>query len=86
MNQAGVVSEINGNQPAFPVSSGVNSTGLTLRDWMASAALQGLAAKGLEVKADRAMTEKEKDQAMARMAYRLADAMLAVRAEPESAE
>ena len=72
---------ISREESAFPVISGAESSGLSIRDWMATAALQGLAAKGLEIQADRAMTQKEKDLAMAMQAYRLADAMLIVRRE-----
>jgi hypothetical protein len=67
-----------GQQPAYPVT-GTHSTGATLRDWFAVAALQGISAKGLEVNANRAMSQDERDLEMATRAYQLADAMLAIR-------
>ena len=70
---------MNENSPAFPVPSGSLQTGICMRDWLAAIALQGLTAKGIEVTADRAMTMKEKEEALATRAYGLADAMLTVR-------
>ena len=64
--------------PAFPVPHGAEG-GVAFRDWLAATALNGLASKGLEVKADRAMTQHEKNLEMAKQAYALADAMLEAR-------
>ncbi|MCA9218167.1 MAG: hypothetical protein KDB27_34095 [Planctomycetales bacterium] len=74
------VNEI-GRLPTFPLANEIQAIGITQRDWVATLALQGIAAKGLEVKADRAMTQEERDIEMARRSYALADAMLTVRAE-----
>ncbi len=63
--------------PAFPVPADAAHTGVTCRDWFAAVALQGLAAKGLEVFGDRVITEDEKNQIMATRAYAVADAMIA---------
>ena len=66
--------------PAFPVPSDATHTGVTVRDWFAAIALQGIAAKGLEVFGDRVITEDEKNQIMATRAYKLADAMVTAKA------
>ena len=70
-----------GRLPVFPLPTGIQAVGVTQRDWLATLALQGMAAKGLEVQADRAMSQVERDLEMARRAYGLADAMLTVRAQ-----
>lgn len=70
-----------GRQPTFPIPGGIQAIGVNQRDWLAAVALQGIAAKGLEVQADRAMTQVERDIEMANRAYALADAMLTVRAK-----
>ena len=67
-----------GNETSGMGISG-GSPGGNLRDSFAMSALQGLAAKGLEVNADRAMTQEDKHNAMAEMAYGLADAMMRAR-------
>lgn len=69
---------IGGDEDMGGAASGT-APGGNLRDWFAVSALQGLAAKGLEVNADRAMTQEDKHIAMAEMAYGLADAMMRVR-------
>jgi hypothetical protein len=51
-----------------------------MHDWLAAVAMQGLITHGMDVKADRAMTEDDKDNEMARRAYRMAAAMLRARA------
>lgn len=56
--------------PAFPVSNGYEyKTGMTLRDWFAGMAMQGLLASGLA----------QKSGGYSRAAYEFADAMLEVR-------
>jgi hypothetical protein len=67
--------------PLYPSNENTRHPGVTIYDWLAGVALQGLVTKGMKVQADRAMTEDEKDQEMARRAYKLADAMLLVRSE-----
>ena len=74
---------MNSNTPVFP---GSHTAGIVARDWLAAMAMQGIIAKGLEVKADRAMTEDDKDDEIANRAYRLADAMIRVRSRSESTE
>ena len=70
-----------GRLPVFPLPTGIQAVGVTQRDWVATLALQGIAAKGMEVQADRAMSQVERNLEMARRAYGLADAMLTIRAE-----
>jgi hypothetical protein len=67
-----------GDRPAFPVSATTVQQGVSLRDWLAAMALQGVVAKGLEVIGDRLVGEAERNLMMARRAYSLADAMLQV--------
>lgn len=69
------------NSPAFPVPSASMAKGVSYRDWLATAALQGIVAKGLDVIGDRVVSEAERNLIMARKAYGLADAMLQVAAE-----
>ncbi len=69
---------------AFPVPADARQTGITMRDWIAVAAMQGVMSKGLKVQADRAMTETERQDEMAAYAYQMADAMLRTR-EPAAA-
>lgn len=65
--------------PLFPVPPGSASPGISYHDWLAAVALQAFTTKGLEVRADRAMTDGERDLALATRAYQLADAMLLAR-------
>ncbi len=65
-----------GSQPALPVNTACESTGLSVRQWYAALAMQAIVAKGLEVKADRVWSETEKERELATRAWRLADAML----------
>ena len=62
--------------PAFPVPPSAVHTGVSMRDWFAASALQGIIAKGLEVRGDRALTQDDKDAEMVRRAYNMADQML----------
>ncbi|MHB8969548.1 MAG: hypothetical protein ACYC3X_05990 [Pirellulaceae bacterium] len=64
----------------YPVPAGSTSTGISYYDWIAAVALQALTTKGLDVKADRAMSDEDRDLELATRAYRLADAMLRARA------
>lgn len=66
--------------PLFPVAPDSASPGISYHDWLAAVALQALTTKGLEVRADRAMTDPERDLLLATRAYQLADAMLLARA------
>ena len=66
------------DRPAFPVSPSDRATGITVRDWFAAQALQGVVAKGLDVIGDRVVSELDRNLMLARRAYALADAMLAV--------
>ena len=67
--------------PVYPVPVGSTSVGLSYYDWIAAVALQGLVTRGLEIKADRAMTDEERDFELASRAYRVADAMMRARAK-----
>jgi len=69
------------NTPLYPAPPGARTCGITIRDWLAALAMQGLLIHGMKVKADRAMTEEEKDNEMAQRAYDVADAMLRVRCQ-----
>ena len=67
----------NDGGPAFPMSfgEGPSQEGMTLRDWFAGQALAGLASLPT-------LTVKSlDDEPYSRVAYRLADAMLAERAK-----
>ena len=69
------MSTIDNGGPAFPVGSGDmrDPVGMTLRDYFASKAMQGLLAQSLG-------TALESDPILgAQYAYRVADAMLAAR-------
>jgi hypothetical protein len=68
------------NTPLYPVPAGSANKGISCYDWIAAVALQALTTKGLDVKADRAMTDEERDLELATRAYKLADAMLRARA------
>ncbi len=63
----------------YPVPIGATSPGISHFDWLAAVALQGLITHGMEVQADRAMTEEDKDREMAERAYRMANEMLKAR-------
>lgn len=77
--------KINDGGPAFPTyglvcdKSGhltnvqTYDQGMSLRDWFAGVALQGLLGANVPV---RGMTEDNVDQLMAKLAFRSADAML----------
>jgi hypothetical protein len=69
------------NTLVFPVPPGATSAGVSYYDWIAAVALQGLVTRGPEIKADRAMTDDERDLELALRAYRLADAMIRARAK-----
>jgi hypothetical protein len=75
-----------GDRPAFPVPSTAVQSGISLRDWMATMALQGVVAKGLDVIGDRVVSESERNLLIARRAYALADAMLQVAGETVQAK
>ncbi len=74
-----------GRLPTFPLANEIQAIGVTQRDWVATLALQGIAAKGPEVQADGAMTQEDRDIEMARRAYGLADATITVRVEKKTA-
>ena len=63
------MSEQNDGGPAFPLPSG--HPGMTLRDWFAGQALAGML--------DFKTAETEEDDWLARIAYGIADAMIAER-------
>ena len=69
------------NTSLYPVPAGSIQIGICYYDWIAAVALQGLVTRGLEIKADRAMTDEERDFELATRAYRVADAMLRARAK-----
>lgn len=66
------------DRPAFPVPSTATHPGVSIRDWFAAQALQGVVAKGLDVIGDRVVSEHDRNLMLARRAYALADAMLTV--------
>lgn len=69
------------NTPVYPVPVASTNAGISYYDWIAAVALQGLVTRGLEIKADRAMTDEERDFELASRAYRVADAMVRARAK-----
>jgi hypothetical protein len=69
------------DRPAFPVTASAVDHGVSRRDWLAAMALQGVVSKGLDVIGDRMISDSERNEMMARRAYALADAMLAVSSE-----
>lgn len=68
--------QINDGGPAFP---GVSSSGMTLRDYFASAALNGIIAGKYHVDTMHNPTDKVLLRSVADVAYVLADAMIAAR-------
>ena len=70
---------------AYPVPVGSRHPGITVYDWLAAVAMQGLITHGMEIRADRAMSEDDKDNEIARRAYKIADAMLRARSQKEAA-
>lgn len=67
-----------GDRPAFPVPASATAKGVSVRDWFAGMALQGVVAKGLDVIGDRVVSDSERNLMIARRAYALADAMIIV--------
>lgn len=67
------------NTLLFPSPPGTAHTGITVHDYLAALAMQALLTKGIEVQADRAMTQQQKDDLITTRAYELADAMLRAR-------
>ncbi len=74
--------------PAFPrpVSGNPDHDGMTLRDWFAGQALSGMTGAGTEFMNALCKRAKERgiseEELGAKMAYVLADAMLAERSKP----
>ncbi len=62
--------------PFHPLPPGATNPGITLCDWLAAVAMQGLVTHGMEVRGDRALSEEDKDREMAARSYRMAEAML----------
>ena len=74
---------MNDGGPAFP-SPNCTADGMSLRDWFAGMAMQGLLAKDFEAidgNEPVELTERGTLNAYAMFAYKLADTMLAERAE-----
>jgi hypothetical protein len=68
-------------EPAFPRTGWPNETGMTLRDYFAAKAMQGLLA-GLDKDARRFLEfQTEPEQTMAKASWLMADAMLKARGE-----
>ncbi len=67
-------------QPLFPPPVGAKSPGISINDWLAAMAMQGLINHGMKISADRALTEDEKDDQLAERAYKIAGAMMRARA------
>ena len=79
---------INNGGPAFPLQGGVEQLetslplqGMTLRDYFAAAALQGLLATDAMDKGAQHVSPEVNERAMAMACYALADAMLRARGE-----
>ncbi len=75
---------VNPQSPVFPAAMGSAEKGITLRQYYAASALQGLVAHGLEVRSDKVMTDEEKENVLAGRAFRMADAL--IRTEAAEAE
>ncbi len=75
------MSEWNNGGPAFPTAADnghlTNQDGMTLRDYFAAKAMQGLILNEAE---DGAIGTDNVEAALAQLSYRIADAMLAARA------
>jgi len=69
------------NMAAFPTGSGVTpyQSGMTLRDYFAAKALQGMSANPADVHDADKETYDEYVEEIARCAYKLADAMMKAR-------
>lgn len=67
------------NAPVYPTPVGAKNSGISTFDWLAAMAMQAFVMHGIKVKADRAMTEEEKDADLADRSYRMAIAMLRAR-------
>lgn len=76
----GAPTSVDATAPMFPAPVGARSPGISIYDYVAAVAMQGLLTHGMKINADRAMTEAEMDQQMAERAYRIAGAMLRARA------
>ena len=71
---------INNGGPAFPSNRTVNtSEGMTLRDYFAAKALQGMLAADALMKAAAYVSPEENERLMAEACYAMADAMLRAR-------
>ncbi len=79
------VTKLDPQSSAYPVPVGSRHPGITAYDWLAAMAMQGLITHGMEIRADRAMSEDDKDNEIARRAYKIADAMLRTRSQQEEA-
>ena len=77
---------VNPQSPAFPAAMGSADKGITLRQYYASMALQGLVAHGIEVRSDKVMTDEDKQNVLAGRAFRMADAMIRFEAAEAAAE
>ena len=60
----------------FPTNPQTQHDGISMRQWYAAMALQGLVAHGLEVRSDRVLSDDDRDNIFAEKAFALADAMM----------
>jgi hypothetical protein len=80
------MSKTNDGGPAFPIPSKqhVHWEGMSLRDWFAGMALQGLAVMHAAILTEENSPELPPAEATAKAAYEIADAMLTRRNQQES--
>lgn len=80
-----MTNEIEDGGPAFPCSVYDGAWGMTLRDWYAGMALQGLLSEGLRDAANNALAtglcskDDTVSDGVSKLSYTLADAMLEAR-------
>lgn len=67
------------NEPAFPNPHYINHKGMTMRDYFAAKALQGMSANPADVHDADQETYDEYVEEISRCAYKIADAMMKAR-------
>jgi hypothetical protein len=74
-----VAEKIDTATPFAPLPVGARNAGITVYDFLAATAMQALVSRGIEARADRVITEEEKEEELARRSYQMANAMLRAR-------